>query len=211
MARRFDRTFEYEPALRPFNRDHGNILAGRSGRRGPAHHAQEIGALAIPSRRRRDPLLASGNHPLIPIETRGRAHAFARRRRARVGAAARLAGTEARKRRAALLKEGPQEASALLGRTANQDGQEAENGSKHGQRDAGVHAVEFFCQDSHVDEAVSVTAGRRRNAFSQVSRSDHRFVGGPGSQEAFLRRRQRVGCYPDAGEDFLRKLAGFRS
>src|SRR5580698_2807558 len=80
MAHGFDRTFEYDPALRPFNRDHGNILIRRSDRRGSAYHAQEIGTFAIPPGRRGDPLLASGNHPPVAIETRGRAHAFTRRR-----------------------------------------------------------------------------------------------------------------------------------
>src|SRR6516165_4633273 len=126
-----DRSVEDDSWRRPFNDDDGDGSLRRRGGVGSAHHAQDVGALAVPSRRGGNPLLAAIDDPALAYTLCGGADALTRRRRRRIGAAAGFAGAKARQRRAALLQERAQQSPTLRRRTAEQNRQETQNRPQH--------------------------------------------------------------------------------
>jgi hypothetical protein len=193
VTERIDGAFKHDAGRGAFNRDDGNRLVGRGIGVGPAHHAQHIGAFAVPSGGRRNPFFPAVDDPVVALEFRRGAHALTRRRRSRVGAAARFARTKSRQRRTALRQEWREQPATLLRRAAEQNRQDTENRSQHRQADAGVHAVELFGHDRHVDQTLVFATRRSGNAFSQKSRRDHGFIDGPGGEKPLLRGRQLFG------------------
>src|SRR5215469_9704071 len=108
-----DRSLEDDSWRRPFNDDDGDGSVRRRGGIGSAHHAQNVGALAVPSCCGGNPLLAAIDDPVLAYALCGGADALTWRWTCRIGAAARFAGAKARQRRAALLQERAQQSPTL--------------------------------------------------------------------------------------------------
>src|ERR1700736_7020393 len=100
-----DRSLEHDSWRWPFNDDDGDGSLRRRGGIGSAHHAQDVGALAVPSRRGGNPLLAAIDDPVFAHTLCGGADALTWRQRPRIAADAGLTGAKARQRRAALPQE----------------------------------------------------------------------------------------------------------
>src|SRR5262245_12594855 len=113
MTDRVDRSLEDDSWRRPFNDDDGDGSFRWRGGIGSAHHAHDVGAIAVPSRRGGYPLLAAIDDPVLAHTLCGCAHALTWRRRRRIGAAAGFAGAKARQRCAALIQERAQQSPTL--------------------------------------------------------------------------------------------------
>src|SRR5260370_29181387 len=90
-----DHSLEHDSGRWPFNDDDGDGSLRRRGGIGSAHHGQDVGALAVPSRRGGNPLLAAIDDPVFAHTLCGGADALTWPRGPRLGAAPRLPGTEA--------------------------------------------------------------------------------------------------------------------
>ena len=140
---------------------------------------------------------------------RRRTNAFGRPSSCEVGAAARLAGAERRKRRTSFRGERREEARLLLRAAAEQYGKQAQQGAEQGERDVHVDGIKFLCQDCHVEHAGALAAEGRRDEAAQEAGLDHLLVEGPRRREALKRSRQIAGRRPDPGEHVAREGPAF--
>src|SRR5258708_39800180 len=90
-----DRSLEHDSWRWPFNDDDGDGSLRRRGGIGSAHHGQDVGALAVPSRRGGNPLLSAIDDPVFAHTLCGGTDALTLRRGRLLCAARRFTGTDA--------------------------------------------------------------------------------------------------------------------
>src|SRR5260370_8184988 len=82
-----DRSLEHDSWRWPFNDDNGDGSLRRRGGIGSAHHGQDVGALAVPSRRGGNPLLSAIDDPVFAHTLCGGSDALTWRRGRPIGPA----------------------------------------------------------------------------------------------------------------------------
>src|SRR2546430_8080511 len=121
MTDRVNCTFEYQARYRPFYRNNGDRRVRRRRWIGSAHNTQNIGAFTVPTCGRGHPLLSTVDYPVVALSPGRRADALAGRRRGGIGAAARFAGAESSKWRAACPQKWCEQTLALVRRSAHRN------------------------------------------------------------------------------------------